>query len=49
MRREAERAALQAERDKLHDELPTLKGLFSGGRRKQIEARLAEIERELNK
>lgn len=39
---EAEKAALMAE-------LPTLTGLFSGGRRKRVEARLAEIEAELNK
>lgn len=37
---EKEKAALQAE-------LPTLKGLFSGIRRKEIESRLAEIEKEL--
>lgn len=39
--------ALTAETDKLQAELPNLKGLFSGGKRRQIEARLAEIEAEL--
>lgn len=38
-----ERTGLLDEQTKLQVELPTLKGLFSGGRRKQIEARLAEI------
>ena len=37
------RAALQGEQTKLQAELPTLKGLFSGGRRKEVEARLAQI------
>ena len=40
---------LQAERDSLKAELPTLKGLFSGKRRKEIETRLAEISAELKK
>ena len=40
---------LKAERDRLKAELPTLKGLFSGKRRKEIETRLAEIEKELLK
>ena len=40
---------LKAERDRLKEELPTLKGLFSGKRRKEIETRLAEIEKELLK
>ena len=39
--------ALTAETDKLQAELANLKGLFSGGKRRQIEARLAEIEAEL--
>ena len=43
------RAALEAERAKLQAELPTIKGLFSGGKRRQVEARLAEIEAELKK
>ena len=38
---------LTEETDRLKAELANLKGLFSGGRRKQIEARLAEIETEL--
>jgi hypothetical protein len=33
----------------LQDELASLKGLFSGKRRKEIEARLVEIEKELEK
>lgn len=40
---------LKAERDRLKEELPTLKGLFSGKRSKEIETRLAEIEKELLK
>ena len=43
------RGALTAEKARLTAELPTLKGLFSGGKRKQIEARLAEIDAELAK
>ena len=38
---------LNAEKTNLKTELTNLKGLFSGRRRKQIEARLAEIENEL--
>lgn len=38
-----ERAELPEEQTKLQAELPTLKGLFSGGRRKEVEARLAAI------
>lgn len=38
-----ERYELLNEQTKLQAELPTLKGIFSGGRRKQIEARLAQI------
>lgn len=47
--REAKRTELTAEKEKLAAELPTLKGLFSSGKRKQIEARLAEIDSELAK
>ena len=51
-RQEAERqariTALNTEKQSLQAELPTLKGLFSGGKRRQIEARLAQIEAELN-
>ena len=39
--------ALTKEKKDLETELPTLKGLFKGGRRKEVEARLAEIESEL--
>ena len=41
------RKALQEEKDSLQVELRNLKGLFSGRRRKEIEARLREIEEEL--
>ena len=48
---EAERrekiASLEAEQAALNEELANLKGLFSGKRRKEIEARLAEIASEL--
>ena len=37
------RTELLNEQTKLQAELPTLKGLFSGGRRKEVEARLAQI------
>ena len=47
--REARRAELTTEKEKLAAELPNLKGLFSGGKRKQIEARIAEIDAELAK
>lgn len=40
---------LEAEKASLMAELPTLGGPFSGGRRKRVEARLAEIETELKK
>ncbi|MBM6679763.1 TIR domain-containing protein [Pseudoflavonifractor capillosus] len=43
------RNALEDERTRLQAELPTIKGLFSGGKRRQVEARLAEIEAELKK
>ena len=52
-RAEAERKAkiadLKKEKADLQAELPTIKGLLSGGKRRQIEARLAEIEAELKK
>lgn len=41
------KAALESEKSALTAELSILKGLFSGKRRKEIEARLAEIETEL--
>ena len=43
------RADLEAERIRMRAELPNIKGLFSGGKRRQVEARLAEIEEELKK
>ena len=43
------RATLESERNALQTELAKLKGLFTGKRRKEIEARLAEIEAELKK
>lgn len=50
---EAERqrriASLNDEKNSLQTELANLKGLFTGKRRKQIEARLAEIETELKR
>ena len=52
-RAEAERKAkiadLKKEKADLQAELPTIKGLLSGGKRRQIEARLAEIEAKLKK
>ncbi len=42
-RRVQERAAILAEQDGLQAELSQLKGLFSGKRRREIEARLAEL------
>ncbi len=41
------RASLTAEKETLQTELSNLKGLFTGKRRKEIESRLAEIEKEL--
>jgi len=41
--------SLESERATLRAELSTLKGLFSGGKRKQIETRLMKIEGELRK
>lgn len=46
-REEREFAALNSEKTTLQTELSNLKGLFTGKRRKEIEARLAEIETEL--
>jgi alpha-tubulin suppressor-like RCC1 family protein len=46
---ERERQRLKSEEASLKTELSTLKGLFAGIRRKQIEARLAEIESTLSK
>ena len=43
------KAALEKERDDLQAELPNLKGFFSGGKRREMEARIAEIEEELKK
>ena len=40
---------LHAEQAALQSELANLKGFFSGKRRKEIEARLAEIDAELKK
>ena len=40
-------AALETEKQQIEAELPHIKGLFSGGKRRDMENRLAEIEREL--
>ena len=40
-------AALEAEKQQIKTELPHIKGLFSGGKRRDMENRLAEIEKEL--
>lgn len=45
--RQAKIAALEAEKASIQAELPNLKGLFSGSKRRELEARLAEIEKEL--
>ena len=45
----ARKFALMKEQSTLNNELSTLKGLFSGKRRKEIEARLAQIDAELKK
>ena len=42
-------AALEAEKQRSEAELPYIKGLFSGGKRRDMENRLAEIEIELKK
>ena len=46
-KRKEARRRLEAERTALQNELANLKGLFSGKRRKEIEARLAAIAKEL--
>ncbi len=38
---------MKKEKASLEAQLPTLTGLFSGGKRKQVETRLAEITAEL--
>ncbi len=48
-KKEEARTALETERARLQTELANLKGFFTGKRRKEIEARLAEIEAELKK
>ena len=40
-------AALEAEKQRIETELPHIKGLFTGKRRKDIESRLVEVEKEL--
>ena len=45
--RQAKIDALEREKQSLQRELANLKGLFSGGKRRQLEARLAQIEEEL--
>ena len=47
--RKAKIAALNREKAELQEELASLRGLFTGKRRKEIEARLAQIEAELKK
>ena len=42
-------AALEAEKQRIETELPHTRGLFSGGKRRDMENRLAEIEIELKK
>lgn len=42
-------AALEAEKQRIETELPYIKGLFSGGKRRDTENRLAEIEIELKR
>ncbi|RKI65536.1 hypothetical protein D7V91_14100 [bacterium 1xD42-67] len=46
---QAKIAALNAEKASIRAELPTIKGLFSGGKRRELEARLTQIEKELRK
>ena len=41
-------AALEKEKASIQAELPNIKGLFSGGKRRELEARLAQIEKELS-
>ena len=47
--RKAKIASLEAEQAALNEELANLRGLFTGKRRKEIEARLGEISSELKK
>jgi hypothetical protein len=47
--RQARKDELLSEQNALQAELPTLKGLFAGKRRKEIERRLTEIEWELKR
>ena len=47
--RQSKIAALNAEKTALQTELANLKGLFTGRRRKEIEARLSQIENELKR
>ena len=47
-RRQAAQRRLQAQQEVLNRELAGLKGLFTGKRKKEIEARLAQIEKELS-
>ena len=42
-------AALEAEKQRIETELPHIKGLFSGGKRRDMENRLAKIEAELKR
>ena len=42
-------AALEMEMQQIETELPHVKGLFSGSKRRDMENRLAEIEKELKK
>ena len=47
--RQKKLSALNTEKNNLQTELANLKGLFTGRRRKEIEARLAQIENELKR
>ena len=46
--RQQRHAALEKENASIQAELPNIKGLFSGGKRRELEARLAQIEKELS-
>lgn len=46
MRRERKKA-LEAEKAEIMEKLPTLKGILAGSKKKQMESRIAQIEREL--
>ena len=48
-RRAERKADLEREKRALETELSSLKGLFTGRRRREIEARLAQIKEELGK